>query len=78
MNIQNPEDIVESSELDSEDAAPAPYWTPERMANAEPLPFSIPAESVAETHLLTSPQGDPIMGESRAPNRGDSHKKQKS
>ena len=78
MSIQKPEDIVESSELDSEDAAPASYWTPERMATAKPLPFSIPAESVEETHLLTSQQGDPIMGESRAPNRGDSHKKQKS
>lgn len=78
MNIQNPEDIVESPELDSEDAVPAPYWTPERMATAEPLPFSIPAESIEDTHLLTSPHGDPIMGESRAPNRGDSDKKQKS
>ena len=67
MNIQNSEDIVESSELDSEDAVPAPYWTPERMANAEPFPFSIPAESGEQPQLLTSQQGDPIMGESRAP-----------
>ena len=78
MTTQNPEDIVESPELDREDAVPAPYWTPERMATAEPLPFSIPTERVEETHLLTSPHGDPIMGESRAPNRGNSHKKQKS
>ena len=78
MNIQNPEDIVESPELDAEDAVPAPYWTPERMATAEPLPFSIPAGRVKDTPLLTSPHGDPIVGESRTPNRGESHKKQKS
>ena len=78
MNIKNPEDIVESSEFEKKDAVPAPYWTPERMATAEPLPFSIPAENGAETQLLTSPHGDPIMGESRAPNRGDSDKEQKS
>ena len=78
MSIQKPEDIVESSELDSEDAVPAPYWTPERMATAEPLPFSIPPERGEQPQLLTSQQGDPIMGESRAPNRGDSDKKQKS
>ena len=69
MNIQNPEDIGESSELESKDAVPASCWTPERMATAEPLPFSIPAESPEHTHLLTSQNGDPIMGNSRAPNR---------
>ena len=67
MNIQNPEDIVESPELDSEDAVPAPYWTPERMATAEPLPFSIPAESVTETHLLTPPPQELLTGESHTP-----------
>ena len=77
MDIKKPEDTLESPELDSEDAALAAYWTPERMATAEPLPFSIPAESPEHTHLLTSQNGDPIMGDSRAPNRGDSHKKQK-
>ena len=78
MSTQKPEDIVNSSELESKDTEPAPYWTPERMATAEPLPFSIPAECVAETQPLTSPHGDPIMGESRAPNRGDSDKAQNS
>ena len=67
ITIQNPEDIVESPELDSEDAAPALYWTPERMANAEPLPFSIPPERGEQPQFLTSQQGAPIMGESRAP-----------
>ena len=78
MNIQNPEDIVESSKLESKAAVPASYWTPERMATAEPLPFSIPAENVEDTHLLISPHGAPVMGASRAPSRGDSDKKQKS
>ena len=63
MNIQNPEDIVESPELDAEDAALASYWTPERMATAEPLSFSIPAESVPETHLLTPPRPIPALVE---------------
>ena len=78
MNIQKSETIVESPELESKDAVPASYWTPERMATAEPLPFSIPAESGEDTHLLTSPHGEPIMGASRAPSRGDSPQKQKS
>ena len=39
MNIQNPEAIAESPELDGKDVVPAPYWTPERMATAEPLLF---------------------------------------
>ena len=78
MDIKKPEDILESLESDRKDAEPETYWTPERMATAEPLPFSIPADSTTETHLLTSQHGDPIMGESRAPNRGDSDKKQKS
>ena len=78
MNIQNPEDIVESSELESKDAVPASYWTPERMATAEPLPFSMPAESGEDTHLLTSPHGVPIMGASRAPSRGGAPQEQKS
>ena len=78
MNIQNPEAIVESSELESKDAVPAPYWTPERMVTAEPLPFSIPAERVEDTHLLISPHGAPVMGASRAPSRGGSPQEQKS
>ena len=64
---KNPEDIVESPELDSEDAALAAYWTPERMATAEPLSFSIPAESVTETQLLTPPLQELLTGESHAP-----------
>ena len=70
---KNPEDIVESPELDGEDAALASYWTPERMATAEPLSFSIPAESVAETHLLTPPLQELMTGESHAP---DTEKRQ--
>ena len=78
MNIQNPQDIVESSKLESKAAVPASYWTPERMATAEPLPFSRPAARVEDTHLLISPHGAPVMGASRAPNRGGSPQEQKS
>ena len=53
MNIKNPEDILESPESDRKDAEPETYWTPERMATAEPLPFSIPADSATETHRHT-------------------------
>lgn len=67
MNPQKPEDIVESSELESKDTEPAPYWTPERMATAEPLSFSISAESVAETQRLTPPLQELLTGESHAP-----------
>lgn len=67
MNIQNPENIVESSGLEKKDAVPAPYWTSERMATAEPLPFSIPAENVAETHLLTPPRQELMTGASHGP-----------
>ena len=67
MNTKNPEDIVESSEFEKKDAALASYWTPERMATAEPLPFSIPAGSGAETQLLTPPLQELMTSASDAP-----------
>ena len=72
MNIQNPEEVVVSQELDQEEAAVLSYWTEDRMAAAEPLPFSIPAESIDDPDVSTPQPGEPMSDEYREPDGEDS------
>ena len=67
MNIKNPEQVVESPESEIEEAELAAYWTEERMANAEALPFSIPRELVDDSHLVAPQLEELMMGESQGP-----------
>ena len=82
MSKQNPEQVVESPELEQEEqeeAALFSYWTKERMAAAEPLPFSVPAESIDNANISTPQPGEPVSGESLGPEEeGKSHEHPKS
>ena len=66
MNIQNPEEVVVSPELE-EEAALLSYWTEERMAAAKPLSILVPAESVDNAHFSTPQPAECLSGDSRAP-----------
>ena len=70
MNIQNPEQVVESPELEQEEAALLSYWTEERMAAAEPLPFSVPAESIDDAQFSNLQPEESLSGEPQAPEGG--------
>ena len=69
MCKQNPEEIVVSEELDQEEAAVLSYWTEERMAAAEPepLPISVPSESIDDAHVSIPQSEGAMSGVSRGP-----------
>ena len=73
MKIQNPEKVVRSPALETEEETVLAYWTEERMAAAKPLPISVPTQSIEDTHVSTPQSEEGISGKVRGPDEGGSH-----